>query len=124
MKRITENLGVTALKAVTDALAEGREATSCPEIATAVRYSLQIVADSVPGHTVELRIPPYSAVQVIEGGNHRRGTPPNVVEMDADTWFQLTTGRIDWDTAKASGKLTASGSRADEIAKIVPKHLL
>ncbi len=122
MRRIPETVGRPALETVLEALGAGSEISGMPELATAIRYSLQITADASPGHSVELRIPPYAAVQVIEGGNHRRGTPPNVVEMDAQTWLLITTGKIDWDAAKESGKVFASGARADEIAGILPKH--
>lgn len=122
MKRISETSGKAALDVVISALIDGADISLIPELATAVRYSLQITADAAPGHTVELRVPPYSAVQVIDGGNHRRGTPPNVVEMDAETWILLTTGRLDWETAKSSGRVQASGARADEIAAILPSH--
>jgi len=120
VKRISETVGKPALSAVLSALKEGANILRMPELATAVRFSLQITADAAPGHTVELRVPPYSAVQVIEGGNHRRGTPPNVVEMDPKTWLLLITEALDWNTAKSAGLVTASGARADELAKVLP----
>jgi hypothetical protein len=72
-----------------------------------------ILAERVRGHTVEVRVPPYSAVQCVEGPRHTRGTPPNVVEVDAMTWIELATGRIGWGTALADGRLRISGERAD-----------
>jgi hypothetical protein len=81
--------------------------------ATASRYLLQVLADIAPGNTVEVRVPPYGAAQVIEGPRHTRGTPPNVVEMDAATWIALATGSVGWDEAIADARVTASGSRAD-----------
>jgi uncharacterized protein (TIGR03083 family) len=72
-----------------------------------------ILAERVPGHTVELRVPPYAAVQCVAGPRHTRGTPPNVVEVDAMTWVELATGRSAWPDAVAAGKVRASGDRAD-----------
>lgn len=63
-----------------------------------------------------MRVPPFGAVQCIEGTVHRRGTPPNVVETDAQTWLAVATGRLDWDVAWESGRLQVSGTRADLAA--------
>lgn len=82
-------------------------------VATAVRYLLQILAEGAPGNSVEVRIPPFGAVQCIEGPGHTRGTPPNVVEMDALTWLAIAAGGAPWATALAEGRIAASGSRAD-----------
>ncbi len=79
----------------------------------AVKYTLQLLADRAPGHSVEVRIPPYAAVQAIPGPVHRRGTPSAVVEMDATTWLGLATGRIGFSEALATGRVRASGHRAD-----------
>ena len=81
--------------------------------ALAVRYLLQELAMEAPGNTVEVRVPPLGAVQCIDGPNHTRGTPPNVVEMDAGTWVNVATGSLSWDDALAQSKISASGSRAD-----------
>lgn len=81
-------------------------------VATAVRYLLQALADRVPGNSVEVRVPPFGAVQCVEGPRHTRGTPPNVVEMDAATWIALATGGSSWAGAVASGAVHASGTRA------------
>ncbi|MGN6412427.1 sterol carrier family protein [Flexivirga sp.] len=82
-------------------------------LATAVRFSLQELALQAPGRSVEVRVPPYGAVQVIEGLTHRRGTPPNVVELSADSWLKLAVGDISWEDAERDGAVSASGSRAD-----------
>jgi hypothetical protein len=82
-------------------------------LALAVRYSLQLLAEQSPGGAVEVRVPPFGAVQCIEGPKHTRGTPPNVVETDASTWLALATGSLDWAGARASGRVHASGQRAD-----------
>lgn len=81
--------------------------------AMAVRYLLQLLADAAPGNTLEVRIPPHGAVQCVEGPNHTRGTPPNVVETDAATWVALATGSLTWADAVAAGRVSASGARAD-----------
>jgi uncharacterized protein (TIGR03083 family) len=82
-------------------------------LGVAVRMLLAVLAERAPGKSVEVRVPPYAAVQCIEGPRHTRGTPPNVVETDALTWVELACGRFRWDDAKGSGRLRASGARAD-----------
>lgn len=84
--------------------------------ATAVRFTLEELADVAPGRSVEVRVPPDGAVQAVEGPRHTRGTPPNVVETDPQTWLELATGRLAWAEAEASGALRASGQRADLTA--------
>lgn len=101
-------------------LAEGAEAVRAvlagaddgATVATASRYLLEQLAEEAEGHTVEVRVPPYGAVQAIPGPRHTRGTPPNVVEMDAATWIALATGSLGWDDAVADLRVTASGQRA------------
>ena len=78
----------------------------------AVRFTLEELADRAPGRTLEVRVPPYGAVQCVEGPRHTRGTPPNVIEMDARTWLDLVTGQVDWVSALAGGTVHASGQRA------------
>lgn len=79
----------------------------------AVRQSLDLLAQRARGRAVEVRVPPYAAVQCVPGPRHTRGTPPNVVETDAVTWLLLATGRLSWSAALAAGRLSASGERAD-----------
>lgn len=81
--------------------------------ALAVRYTLQLLAERAEGNTLEVRVPPFGAVQCIEGPRHTRGTPPNVVEMDAPTWLALATGGLKWADGLAAGTIHASGQRAD-----------
>ncbi|MFT3943800.1 MAG: sterol carrier family protein [Ancrocorticia sp.] len=88
-------------------------ALSPAEARTAARFCLEEIAERHPGRSVELRIPYAGAVQVIEGPKHRRGTPPNVVEMDAPTWLALCVGNLVWDDAVGQGRVSASGIRAD-----------
>lgn len=82
-------------------------------LAMAVRTSLQWFAEQNPGRAVEVRVPPYLAVQILGGTTHRRGTPPAVVEMSPQTWLELFTKKISWAEAVASGKIIASGERSD-----------
>jgi hypothetical protein len=79
----------------------------------AVRALLTDLARRAPGRSVEVRVPPYGAVQCGAGPRHTRGTPPNVVETDAVTWLLLATGRLSWPEALAAGRVKASGNRAD-----------
>ena len=88
-------------------------------VAMAVRYALEELADRTPGRTLEVRVPPYGAVQCVEGPRHTRGTPPNVIEMDTRTWLELVTGQSDWAGALAGGTVHASGQRAT-LAELLP----
>lgn len=83
------------------------------ELARAVRLSLRALAQVAPGAAVEVRVPPFAAVQCGAGPRHTRGTPPNVVETDPKTWLQLATARLSWAEAVVSGRVAASGPRAD-----------
>ena len=84
-----------------------------PARRTAVRFTLEELADVAPGNAVEVRVPPDGAVQAVEGPRHTRGTPPNVVETDPQTWLELATGVLTWDDAVEGGRIRASGERAD-----------
>jgi Bacterial SCP ortholog len=108
--------------AVLAALGTGREvkpgALDPGATRIAVRYLLDRLASAVPGRAVEVRVPPYGAVQCIAGPAHSRGTPPNVVEMDPVTWLRLATGRLGWGDAVERGEVRASGTRADLSAHL------
>ncbi len=78
-----------------------------------VRTLVAALAEVAPGRSVEVRVPPYAAVQCIEGPRHTRGTPANVVEADPVTWTRLACGRVTWAEALAVGAVRASGERAD-----------
>ncbi|PWW22532.1 hypothetical protein JD79_01686 [Geodermatophilus normandii] len=82
-------------------------------LGAAVKTSARWLAQQVPGRSVELRVPPHVAVQLVPGPRHTRGTPPNVVETDAATWLRLATGELTWADAVAEGRVSASGNRAD-----------
>jgi hypothetical protein len=105
-------LGAANLAAVLAARA-GDAQPQRAALRAAVRYSLGQLAARVPGRTVEVRVPPFAAVQCVPGPRHTRGTPPNVVETDPLTWLDLATGRLRWEAAIAAGQLRASGQRAD-----------
>ncbi|MFF2272997.1 sterol carrier family protein [Agromyces sp. NPDC058136] len=114
--RIGDDIGQAALVTVKAVAADGRDPAASLDrstVALAVRYSLQLLAERAPGGTLEVRVPPFAAVQCVEGPKHTRGTPPNVIETDASTWLALATGRLSWSEARASGKAHASGQRAD-----------
>ncbi len=107
-----EALGAGCVSAVLAALDAG--ASPEPEaLRWAVVDLLGLLASQAPGRAVEVRIPPYAAIQCVAGPRHTRGTPPNVVETDAVTWIMLASGRMPWASAVADGRLRASGPRAD-----------
>lgn len=89
-------------------------------LANACRTTARTLAQELPGRAVELRVPPFVAVQCVAGPRHTRGTPPNVVETDPETWLRLATGRLSFDDALARGLVSASGSRAGDIARGLP----
>jgi hypothetical protein len=90
------------------------------ELAAAVRLTARTLAAQAPGASVEVRVPPFVAVQCVPGPRHTRGTPPNVVEADARTWLLLVTGLLGVAAAEAAGLLQLSGSRAGEIGNWLP----
>ncbi|MCW2784280.1 MAG: hypothetical protein JWP74_797 [Marmoricola sp.] len=71
------------------------------------------LVEKAPGHAVEVRVPPYAAIQAVEGGRHTRGTPRAVVETDPATWIAVASGQLSWDEAIESGRIRASGERTD-----------
>ena len=104
--------GLKALRDLLNSYVNNQEVNKVVE-QTAVKYCLQMLHEIAPGNSVEVRIPPYAAVQVIPGISHKRGTPPAVIEMSARIWVELAIGKIDWITTKNSGAISASGERAD-----------
>ena len=93
--------------------AMGRDEWTPADLKLLSKHFLALLADRAPGRSVEVRVPPYAAAQVVPGVRHTRGTPPAVVEADADTWIALATGELSWAAAEATGGLRASGERAD-----------
>ena len=84
-----------------------------PEVMTQVKATLAELVKRAPGRAIEVRIPPYAAIQCGDGPTHTRGTPPNVIEMDASSWVALCAGELNWRDAMESGAISASGARAD-----------
>ncbi len=89
---------------------------------TAVRHLADRLAVAHPGQSIEVRVPPVTAVQIgsTAGPTHTRGTPPNVVETDPETWFALATGTLTWDAAASGGLVRASGAHAHEVGDLLP----
>lgn len=120
--RIDPAAGAAALISAIASLQAG-ESLERATYAAAVRHTLGLLAAAHPGRSVEVRVPPFAAVQIIDGPRHTRGTPPNVVETDPATWLALATGRLSWSEAVAAGRVSASGTRAD-LTPILPVHEL
>ena len=109
---------------VTAALArvqEGGAGADRADLRLLTKHFLAVLEQRAPGHSVEVRVPPYAAVQVIPGVRHTRGTPPAVVETDAATWIALATGALAWVDAERDGRVRASGERAD-LTPHLPLH--
>jgi hypothetical protein len=117
-RRIDPAIGRAALERAV-VLWEAADASDPDATATAVRFLLQELGERAPGRSVEVRVPPFGAVQCIEGTSHRRGTPPAVVEMEAPTWIALCAGIVTWADAVAQGRVQASGERAD-LSHLLP----
>lgn len=90
------------------------------EIAEAVRLTARTIAALAPGASVEVRVPPFVAVQCIAGPTHTRGNPPNVIETDPRTWLLVAAGLLSFDDAVAAHAVQLSGSRAPEVANWLP----
>ena len=93
-----------------------------PKVLEEVKQTLALLTQRSPGRAIEVRIPPYAAVQCGEGPTHTRGTPPNVIEMDAQTWLALASGEKSWADAMAEGLILASGVRAD-LTQLLPLRM-
>ena len=87
-----------------------------------VKATLSQLTAIAPGRAIEVRIPPYAAVQCGEGPTHTRGTPPNVIEMQSDTWLALARGETTWSEAMSAGLIVASGVRAD-LSQLLPLRM-
>ena len=87
-----------------------------------VKQTLELLTTKAPGRAIEVRVPPYAAVQCGDGPTHTRGTPANVIEMDAHTWLALANGDISWADAMHSGAISASGVRAD-LSQYLPLRI-
>ena len=93
-----------------------------PIVLEEVKATLALLTERAPGRAIEVRIPPYAAVQCGEGPTHTRGTPPNVIEMNADTWLALACGETTWKEAMGAGLIVASGVRAD-LSTLLPLRM-
>ncbi len=93
-----------------------------PKVLAEVKETLALLTERAPGRAIEVRIPPYAAVQCGEGPTHTRGTPPNTVEMDAQTGLALAKGEKSWAEAMAAGLISASGIRAD-LSQLLPLRM-
>ena len=96
-----------------DQAADFGEQPDAADVRAAAKHFLAVLAARAPGKSVEVRVPPYAAVQCVEGARHTRGTPPAVVETDALTWIALARGRGSLRAAVDRGDLRASGERSD-----------
>ncbi|MCW2756843.1 MAG: hypothetical protein JWO46_589 [Nocardioidaceae bacterium] len=111
---VPRQLTPAAAADVAAALARHRAGTAeRADLRLLVKHFLALLQVRAPGASVEVRVPPYAAVQVIPGVRHTRGTPPAVVELDADTWISLAAGDLAWSTAREGTRVRASGERTD-----------
>ncbi|MDY6050438.1 MAG: sterol carrier family protein [Corynebacterium sp.] len=90
------------------------------ELSAAVRTSARYFAQLAPGHSVEVRIPPFVAIQAIAGPRHTRGTPPNVVETTPVEWLRLVLGLADLAASVEAGVTSSSGHLAGEVGRYLP----
>ncbi|MEI2730977.1 MAG: sterol carrier family protein [Dermatophilaceae bacterium] len=118
-RRIPPSEGLAAVAVCRDL---GFAAAPRSALGTAVRFTLHLLAAAAPGGALEVRVPPFAAIQCLPGPAHRRGTPPSVVETDPVTWLSVALGDASWADALASGAVVASGRRAD-LAELLPLHL-
>ncbi|CAB4333707.1 MAG: hypothetical protein F2851_02035 [Actinobacteria bacterium] len=93
-----------------------------PVVMEEVKATLALLTERAPGRAIEVRIPPYAAIQCGDGPTHTRGTPANVIEMDAQTWLALARGEMQWADAMEQGKIIASGVRAD-LTSLLPLRM-
>ena len=111
---------IDGIAAVREVLSDSsKRLNSDEDFKTAVRYLLEELSFLRPGKSVEVRVPPLGAVQCVDGLAHKRGTPPNTVELNSADWFALAVGEETWDSLAASGRILASGTRAD-ISEVFP----
>lgn len=117
IRRIKPIDGIAAVRAVLSD--SSKRVNSDDDFKAAVRYLLEELSFLRPGKSVEVRVPPLGAVQCIEGLSHKRGTPPNTVELSSVDWFALAVGEITWESLVSEGRILASGTRSD-ISDVFP----
>lgn len=118
LRPVDERLVAVALERVRGALAANREPAE-DDLRLLTKHSLAMLVRKSPGTSVEVRVPPFAAVQCVAGARHTRGTPPAVVETDPLTWVRLAVGELGWAEAVGGGRLYASGSRSD-LSALLP----
>ncbi|WP_300681801.1 sterol carrier family protein [Nocardioides sp.] len=106
-----DRLDVADARARIRAAHDAQEAPAKADLKLLTKHYLAVLEAKAPGKSVEVRIPPFAAIQCIEGVRHTRGTPPAVIETDAATWIALATGELAWTDAEA--RVRASGERTD-----------
>jgi hypothetical protein len=106
-----------AVAAAVDRFQDGSAADA--DVRLLVKHLMALLVDKAPGGAVEVRVPPYAAVQAVGGTTHKRGTPPAVVELEPTTWIELGLGQLSWADAERSGRLLASGERSD-LSSLLP----
>jgi hypothetical protein len=111
--RTADPADVSAALARVAAARDADEPADRADLRLLVKHFMAVLEQRAPGRSVEVRVPPYAAVQVVPGVRHTRGTPPAVVETDAATFLALATGELTWSDAESTGRLRASGERAD-----------
>jgi len=120
-RSITGGEAQAALTAVRELALDssGQMTAAAEQLKGLVKVTLLFFGQQHPGRSVEIRVPPFSAIQAFEGIRHTRGTPPNVIEMDAATWLALAVGTLPWSQAMADGRVRASGTKAD-LSEFLP----
>lgn len=113
VERVATQLRPAAAEQVAEALDRVRAEPRPDDLRLLVKHFLAVLVERAPGRSVEVRVPPYAAVQAVPGQRHTRGTPPAVVECDAQTWIGLATGEVRWADAVAAFDVRASGERSD-----------
>jgi hypothetical protein len=110
---------IAALVERIDASAAAGVLPADDDLRSAVKHYLAVLAARHPGKSVEVRVPPFAAVQCVEGARHTRGTPPAVVETDPQTWIAVARGITSFAAARAAGRIRASGERSD-LSPLLP----
>lgn len=117
---VKPNEGIKALNQASQKIAKN-EIIEKETLKLAVKYSLQLLHKKIPGKSVELRIPPISAISIIEGKDHKRGTPPAVIEVAPIIWLKIFLGQLNWHAAINQGLILASGANTD-LSLYLPMH--
>ena len=117
---VSDQVGKKALEICIEELSKN-EIPNNQDLKSAIKFTLQLLHQKIPGKSVELRIPPFAAVSIIEGKDHKRGTPPATIEIEATTWLKLASGLLNWADATQAGLIHASGPDTD-LTTYLPIH--